>query len=197
MKKKTDIIRLFAALAALTSVLGANAYDFVLDGIYYNITGNNTVEVTCEFPYSNSYCGDVYIPWCVTCDDIDYVVTRIGESAFAYCKDLVGVSIPESVEEIGNSAFNFCSSLTSVTIPESMCRIGNMAFTACTSLSTVSCMAIKPPRISITTFDKTAIRSATLVVPWGSLSDYQSDNSWNDFTFIEEMPRPHRHGCRH
>ena len=50
MKEKTTIIRLFAVLSALMSVTGATAYDFVSDGIYYNITGRNTVEVTCDVP---------------------------------------------------------------------------------------------------------------------------------------------------
>ncbi len=197
MKKKTTIFRVFAVLTALMSVLGASAYDFVACGIYFNITGYNTVEVTSEFPYSNCYRGVVYIPGCVAFDDMIYEVTRIGDSAFAYCKDLLDVSIPGSVEEIGTSAFNFCTSLTSVTIPESMCRIGNMAFTACTSLSTVHCLAIIPPKITGSAFDKNVIRRAVLIVPWSTLTDYQSDYSWKDFTIIQEMPEPPSNGCRH
>ena len=197
MKKKTTIIRLFAVLSALMSVTGATAYDFVSDGIYYNITGRNTVEVTCDVPYSDCYGGCVYIPCYVAFNDMIYEVTRIGDSAFAYCKDLESVSIPPSVVEIGASAFNFCSSLTSVILPESMCRIGNMAFTACTNLSTVHCLAVIPPRISSSTFDKPVIRSATLIVPWGSQSDYLSDNTWKNFTIIQEMPELPSNGCRH
>ena len=46
MEKKSLLIRLVALVAAVMCASGASAYDFYLNGIYYNIKENNTVEVT-------------------------------------------------------------------------------------------------------------------------------------------------------
>ena len=46
-----------ASFLALLSIC-ANAYDFEVDGIYYNITGDNTVEVKND----DRYTGDIVIP---------------------------------------------------------------------------------------------------------------------------------------
>ena len=61
---------------------------------------------------------------------IPKTVTRIGESAFAYCK-LSSIEIPNSVTSIGYSAFNQCLHLTSLNIPESVIEIGVEAFFRC------------------------------------------------------------------
>lgn len=64
----------------------------------------------------------------------DKTVTAIGR-AFANCKELIDITIPNSVTIIEDSAFKFCSSLTSISIPNSVTSIGNEAFEHCTSLS--------------------------------------------------------------
>ena len=64
-------------------------------------------------------------------------VTRIGNSAFAYCDKLASVVIPNSVTSIGNDAFWGCGALLSVTIPSSVKIIGNDAFSECSSLTSV------------------------------------------------------------
>lgn len=194
---KTRNFTYLAIAAMLANALDASAFDFVLDGIYYNITGYYTVEVTSKTPYTGCYSGWVSIPNCVTYQDMTYEVTRIGDSAFSYCRDLTDVSIPPSVQEIGTCAFNFCCNLTSVTIPESVTYIENMAFTCCTSLTNVSSHAIVPPRILCTTFDSSFFSNATLVVPWGTLEDYQRANYWENVKDIQEMPRERVHGARH
>ena len=65
-------------------------------------------------------------------------VTKIGDSAFCYCKSLTSVTIPNSVIEIENSAFNGCASLRSITIPDSVTKIGDSAFDFCESLTNVT-----------------------------------------------------------
>ena len=70
--------------------------DFGQNGIYYNTTGNNTVEVTCGQEYGsegwgcynlNCYFGDVMIPSTVSYLDKIYTVTAIGDHAFDYAVD--------------------------------------------------------------------------------------------------------------
>lgn len=63
-----------------------------------------------------------------------YPVTKIGNSAFFYCPDVVSVSIPNGVKTIEDSAFDTCTSLKSINIPEGVTSIGNGAFQGCTAL---------------------------------------------------------------
>ena len=125
---------LFTMLLALIAVT-ANAQDFVVDGICYNILSEDdmTVEVT-ESPYG--YAGDVVIPAEVTYDGGTYSVTTLGEDAFYDCDDLVSVDMP-SVTAIGGAAFASCNALTSVSMP-SVTAIGEKAFYWCSALTSVS-----------------------------------------------------------
>ena len=131
-----------ATIVVLLCSLTAKAYDFVADGIYYNITSSTdlTVEVTYERKAINvisGYSGAVTIPATVTYNGNTYSVTTIGNSAF-YNSDLTSIAIPESVTSIGGCAFQYCSSLTSITIPESVTSIGYSAFSGCGSLTTIT-----------------------------------------------------------
>ena len=64
--------------------------------------------------------------------------TEVGDSAFYGCRDLITITIPDSVTTIGDYAFYNCSSLTSVTIPDSVTTIGDYAFWDCSSLTSVT-----------------------------------------------------------
>ena len=67
-------------------------------------------------------------------------VTRIADSGFGRCENLVSVTIPDSVTEIGNYAFAMCHSLKSITIPRSVTKIGRFIFLrrSCTALEALS-----------------------------------------------------------
>ena len=121
-------------LLLLGTASSALAAYFIVDGIHYNITGYNTVEVTS----GGSYTGSVTIPSSVIYGSYTYSVTGIGEWAFLYCTSLTSVNIPNSVTSIGNGAFLYCTSLTIVNIPNSVTSIGNGAFYDCTSLTIVN-----------------------------------------------------------
>ena len=64
-------------------------------------------------------------------------VTGIGEWAFAGCKSLTAVAIPDSVTSLGDRAFFGCESLTTVAIPASVTRIGTGAFAYCKNLTDI------------------------------------------------------------
>lgn len=70
-------------------------YDFEQDGIYYLITGLNTVDVTYRDIQYNCYSGDIIIPATVTRNGVTYSVTGIGDRAFYNCRGLGSVSLPE------------------------------------------------------------------------------------------------------
>ena len=118
--------RLIIMVAICMLSLHAMAYDFSYTHqgktLYYNITSDNTVEVTYYssdnyFQNNNYVSGDVVIPSSVTNNGTTYSVTSIGASAFSYCSGLTSVTIPNSVTSIGESVFYECSGLTSVTLP--------------------------------------------------------------------------------
>ena len=130
-------------LLALMLPATAVAYDFEVDGIYYNINGNEaTVTYGVDDLWNHlqdgaGYSGSVTIPETVTYNGVTYMVTAIGKSAFVQCADLTSVTIPNSVTSIGNYAFTLCCSLTSVNIPNSITVLGIDVFHACSSLTNV------------------------------------------------------------
>ena len=120
----------------LLSMLSAAAYDFEVDGIYYNLV--STTEMTCEVTNgTEKYVGNVSIPSTVSYKNRELSVTSIGYGTFSGCSGLTSVVIPNSVTSIGGSAFSRCSSLTSVVIPNSVTSIGDAAFSGCSSLTSV------------------------------------------------------------
>ena len=145
---KQRCFRLLLLASAIATSLSAAAYDFESAGIYYNITGNNTVEVTYSDRDNNTYSGSVSIPETVTNNGTEYSVTTIGESAFKGSA-VTSVYMPESITSIGTSAFSGCENLESVTLPESLTTFGSHAFSSCKSLK-----AIKIPSVVTTIPDR-------------------------------------------
>ena len=134
------IIRTTFLLLALLLPATAVAHDFEVDGIYYNINGNEatvTYRGTSSWNH-NSYSGAVVIPETVVYNGMTYFVTSIGDYAFYGCSGLTNISIPNSVTSIGGSAFSGCSGLTSIDIPNSVISIGNSAFSGCSGLTNVN-----------------------------------------------------------
>jgi len=107
---------LFLTLVATTALW---AYNFKVDGIYYNILTDKTNEVAVTYHRLNdynTYSGSVTIPSSVTYNGTTYSVTSIGDDAFAWCTGLTSVTIPNSVTSIGESAFASCTGLTSIVV---------------------------------------------------------------------------------
>lgn len=103
-------------------------------------------------------------------------VTKIGDSAFAYCSGLTSMTIPDSVISIGSWAFESCWRLTSMTIPGSVTSIGKGAFSHCSGLT---CVTIPTSVTSIedNTF-YSCISLSNIIIPEGitSIGSYAFDH---------------------
>ncbi|MDR0371161.1 MAG: leucine-rich repeat domain-containing protein [Prevotellaceae bacterium] len=119
-------------------ILTVLAFDIEIDDKYYNIIGEDRVELTFKDTLYNSYEKDVIIPSSVSYNGNEYKVVKIGEFSFALSKNLYSVEIPESVTAIGNSAFFNCENLTSIILPDSVEIISKYAFALCKNISAIS-----------------------------------------------------------
>ena len=130
MKKILTIV--FALLVASN----VWAFDFEIEGIYYNVIDGG-VEVTYQTTDYNSYSGSVTIPETVTNDETTYSVISIGTKAFMNCNELTEISIPSCVKTIGDYVFYGCSALTTITLPDGINSIGYCLFYNCSSLAEI------------------------------------------------------------
>ena len=138
-----NIITSALLLLALLLPATATAQDFEVDGIYYNINGNQvSVSVTylknSDGSSAHSYSGDITIPETVDYLGTTYTVASIGSWAFKGCTGLTSVIIPNSVTTIRDSAFEYCTGLTSVTIGNSVTVIDEYAFRGCSGLTSIT-----------------------------------------------------------
>lgn len=121
----------------LLSCLMVSAYDFTVDGIYYNVI--NLAKLECEVTKGDERYINLDIPSTVNFNNRTFKVKRIGDSACEMCYDLKYVKIPNSVISIGDKAFYSCSkALTTITIPDSVVSIGERAFEHCEALEDVT-----------------------------------------------------------
>lgn len=109
-------------ITIICASLSASAYDFEVDGIYYNVLSLS--DLTCEvtYDYKNystsklifvgawiteplttsypSYEGDVCIPQKVTYKNREFTVTSIGQYAFLNCTSLTSLTLPPTISNI-------------------------------------------------------------------------------------------------
>lgn len=65
-------------------------------------------------------------------------VTKIGNGAFCYYKNLALTSLPSGITSIGNNAFGYCTNLTSITFEGTPKTMYSSIFNGCKNLTTIN-----------------------------------------------------------
>lgn len=113
MKKK--IFKSLLAIACLLCSISASAYDFEVDGIYYDVVSLS--DFTCKVVSGGKkYEGDVVIPATVNYANRTLTVVEIASGAFS--SGLTAITIPNTISSISDKTFNGCSKLESVVIED-------------------------------------------------------------------------------
>lgn len=105
------------------------AYDFIVNGLAYNIKKDGIVAVTMKNKYNvdrgmdGGYSGNIVIPTSVEYKNHLYKVTEIGERAFAWCDGVKSVKIPEGIKKIDNQGVGCLKNITSIHIPASVVEL--------------------------------------------------------------------------
>lgn len=177
-RKRETVNETSLSLGINTSVsLGINKVE--VEGIYFNIISDTTVEVTRvpqevlkEMKRNYQKIERINIPDIIEHDGGLYKVVGIEAGAFKGFSDLREIGLPNTIVYIGAEAFKNCRMLNSITFLEGLEKIGREAFSNCTALSSVyfpsslkmidygafySCWKLKSVNIpSSTTVDRSA-----------------------------------------
>ena len=132
----------FLVLALLMPANAFAAYDFEVDGIFYDIKPNNEVYVSTSSGTGGVYggiiySGDVVIPETVTWEGVTYRVTGIRPQAFMGQSKVTSVTMPNSLKRIEGGAFMTCYGLKKLVIPDSVTYLGYESFNNCSGLEEV------------------------------------------------------------
>jgi len=115
-------------------------------------------------------------------------LVTIGDFAFAACKNLTSVTIPNTVTSIGNGAFESCNKLTTIVIGSGVTNIGNGAFvksSGATPTDSITILATTPPTIVSNTFNTG--NDSPIYVPASSVEAYKS--AWPTYASrIQALP---------
>lgn len=164
------------AAILLLVALSARAYDFMVDGLCYKITGSNpnTVKVCAQKEYASTSSsprypgleGDIVIPQTVTNNGTPYTVTSIDDYCFYYSnynnsRPVTSVTIPASVMYIGKYAFAITYVQAVNISPNSqLSTIGEWAFWACNMKSIYLPNSLTS--IGVNAFFRSLLQSVTL-----------------------------------
>ena len=139
---KKNSIKLLLLSVMIMVNMSVKAYDFEVNGFYYNIT--SLQDLTVELTNGDVlYTGDVVVPESVTYFNRTFAVTRLGDYVFQDCSDITSIEIPNSITTTGAYTFSGCYKITTLRIPSSITEIGNSSassnygrycFSGCTNL---------------------------------------------------------------
>ena len=149
--------RIVLAIVFLTNSTSLFSQIFV-NGIQYNITSSNTVEVTHSkrgYPYE----GHMAIPQSIYYEGKTYNVTAIGDGVFNY-SPITGITLPEGLERIGEYSFAN-TSIQSIVIPNSVTSLGENAF----ELSDITSLTIGTGLTTISQYAFAGCHLEEIIIP--------------------------------
>ena len=142
---KRLIVKLSAMVMLLAISLNASAYDFEVDGVYYNIF--SVSDKTCKISgVSDKSLTKFEIPSTVEYNTQQLKVVGLESEAFKNCSNLAEVTFPRTLtlKIIGISAFKGCSSLKELNIPQSVTNIEGHFFQNCENLESITFSTYSP-----------------------------------------------------
>ena len=117
-------------------------------------------------------------------------VKSIGDYAFASCRYLTEVILPEGLDSIAYGAFSNCELLETIEFPSTVKYFGEEAFYNCRNLMNVVSNIENPKEISESVFGygySGVYSQATLWVPKGKIDSYKRVSAWNLFNSYDEL----------
>lgn len=147
---------------------------------------HNTDITSVTIPKSVTTMGSDAFSFCYDITSLTFeqgcLITEIPSSAFQNsCNiDMLDLSTCIQLTKIGNNAFS-SSTIRNMILPSSLTSIGSSAMPG--SLDTLTVLATTPPTLNA----NFAQRLATIYIPAGTLSAYQSATNWSKYSakFVE------------
>ena len=176
------------------TVLEGELKEVTIDEVTYSYaTGSKEAIVTLCQPTGTK----LTIPSSIKVDGIVYSVTTIGAKAYLdrISDNIKELTISEGIKSIGTRAFGFCYELQRLTLPSTLTRIDDLAFYGCNKLRYVIANISEPFAISDNVFatltynDEGTVENpptASLYVPVGTKSKYETTAGWDKFPRIVE-----------
>lgn len=147
---------------------------------------------TLRYIGDGAFCGASLIPSLT----VPSSVRHIGVRAFQWCTRMETLMIAGGVEHIGDYAFYGNIGLRQLSIPASVSTFCLQVFNWCTALSSVVSANAEPFDIDPMSFAESTYQQATLYVPYGSKSRYESATGWQKFSNIVEADLSAVHSVR-
>lgn len=162
--------------------IGGDAFRSCINCKNIIISTSLTSIPTYAFAYNNA-----------TTITIPNSVTSIGSYAFAHSYSLKTLIFNEGLQTIDQHAFRNTYFLEEIIIPSTVTNIGSSAFWINTSHAqkdfTVYMLPTTPPTLGTSVFNQRNSNNKTLriIVPQGTLADYQTASNWSTYaSYMEE-----------
>ncbi len=139
----------FYNCSSLSSLTLGHGVTSIGSDAFYNCSSLEDVNITdmdawCRIAFEDLCATPMYYAknFCLNGEKVVSVAVPQGVTVLEYTfygfKDLIRVTLPDTLTGIGGYAFDGCSSLVSITIPDSVTSVGKQAFYGCSSLINIT-----------------------------------------------------------